>query len=206
MLGPGIETVLLRCNEYFLTTRGFFKNPVFLLITLFSWVISSNCKVLRSLIFMYYHIVWSKQKKNFGFDYKCMEGLLHWVWTYVRMCLFNAFSPHCCCQIHIDIPRMTPESLVLQPKVTEVRWTEQTGLWTRDAPRSRQQKSCTLTGGLISAGSAPAAVVHPSGLPSDESACLSRLLICGADTLKWCHRGPTNTLHTLWGSQTCWCV
>lgn len=87
---------------------------------------------------------------------------------------------------------MTPESLVLQPKVTEVRWTEQTGLWTQGSPQSRQQKRCTLTGGLVSAGWAPAVVLHPSGLPSDESACLSCLLIYGADTLKWHHRGPTN--------------
>lgn len=90
---------------------------------------------------------------------------------------------------------MTPESLVLQPKVTEVRWTEQTGPWTWGALRSHQQKCCTLTGGLIWAGKAPA-VLHLSSLPSDESTCLLCLLICGADTLKWRHRGPTNTSHT----------
>lgn len=34
------------------------------------------------------------------------------------MCMCVCFLNH---QIHIDIPRMSPESLVLQPKVTEVR-------------------------------------------------------------------------------------
>lgn len=43
--------------------------------------------------------------------------------------MFNCSSfPPYDCQIHIDIPRMSPESLVLQPKVTEVRATEWTKL------------------------------------------------------------------------------
>lgn len=80
---------------------------------------------------------------------------------------------------------MTPESLVLQPKVTEVRWTEQTGPWTWGAPRSHAHGRADFSW-LVS-------ILHPSGLPSDESTCLLCLLICGADTLKWRHRGLTNT-------------
>ncbi len=37
---------------------------------------------------------------------------------YIYMCMCVCFLNH---QIQIDIPRMSPESLVLQPKVTEVR-------------------------------------------------------------------------------------
>lgn len=50
------------------------------------------------------------------------------------VCLFNSSFLPCYCQIHIDIPRMSPESLVLQPKVTEVRVTEQTELGTQLNP------------------------------------------------------------------------
>lgn len=38
---------------------------------------------------------------------------------YVYINVYMLFFPNH--QIHIDIPRMSPESLILQPKVTEVR-------------------------------------------------------------------------------------
>lgn len=60
-LGPGIETVLLSCDEHFLTTRGkvvfFSLRKHFLVIVLLAGVISANSKILRSLLFVYYHIV-----------------------------------------------------------------------------------------------------------------------------------------------------
>lgn len=79
---------------------------------------------------------------------------------------------------------MNPESLVLQPKVTEVRCSPQIGQWLQ----LRVTSVHTLTGYFSWLGSScyPASV----WLPSDESI---RLLpfICGSDSLKWWKRGLT---------------
>uniref|UniRef100_A0A3Q2C6Z2 TBC1 domain family member 22A n=1 Tax=Cyprinodon variegatus TaxID=28743 RepID=A0A3Q2C6Z2_CYPVA len=80
-------------------------------------------------------------------------------------------------QIHIDIPRMSPENLVLQPKVTEVR-----------CPGPRLQSAHDYF-------SRPVSSCRPASvwLPSDESV---RLLYCssaGVDGLKWWKRGLSHT-------------
>lgn len=59
---------------------------------------------------------------------------------------------------------MSPESLVLQPKVTEVRLTEQPG-----------------------PAQPPAVVPHPSDQSVPVTLCFCRR----GGTLKWCKRGPT---------------
>lgn len=98
------------------------------------------------------------------------------------VCVFNSSFLPCYCQIHIDIPRMSPESLVLQPKVTEVRVTEQTGLETqlnppcsvRNKPHTHTHSQTVRQSSLdyfswLSSSHCPASV----WLPSDVSACLS---------------------------------
>lgn len=113
----------------------------------------------------------------------------------VCTCVFNLSLP-CYCQIHIDIPRMTPESLVLQPKVTEVRWTEQTVLWIQLlCPVSNKlhtlRDSSPVWSGLFQLAQLQLlSCIHL--VPFWWIYLPVMLLICGADTLKWCECGPTD--------------
>lgn len=60
---------------------------------------------------------------------------------------------------------MSPESLVLQPKVTEVRWTG-------CGPNAQSRNQLLQTDRAISVGLAPAAALHPPGsLLMNLSAC-----------------------------------
>lgn len=99
----------------------------------------------------------------------CVRAFAH-----MYVCVFNSSFLPCYCQIHIDIPRMSPESLVLQPKVTEVRVTEQTELETQlNPPPVLSGTNPTHTHTLdyfswLSSSHCPASV----WLPSDVSACL----------------------------------
>lgn len=88
---------------------------------------------------------------------------------------------------------MNPESLVLQPKVTEVRCLEQAGLWLQLSNSPVGNKHHTRAGGpayhsWLGSSRCPASVWLP-----DESIRLLQCSSVGADTLKCCKCGLTNT-------------
>lgn len=58
-----------------------------------------------------------------------------------RLCVFVLFSPNC--QIHIDIPRMSLECLILQPRVTEVRAADLRGALWAPPPAPQRHAFCS---------------------------------------------------------------